>query len=358
MANPVEERPFLPQAVSRDVEGLVNAAGVTGAELVRLFGQFGFRLNRVLPMDGSENMTGALVFDPGSDVDMDLLKVLVAGNPALSWDESEDAFSQNKGLRITDGNGVVVGHTTQIDFGAIPEFQVIGTATPDSSMGFARFENNASGPDVRFLKSRSGTIGGNTIVQDGDTLGRFRFQGADGIDFNTTAAEIIGQVDGSPSGNKIPGRIIVKTRIANGSLTEKVRIDNEGAVILSSDPRGTPAANALYKGNIPKAWLNYNQITPVINNSFNVSSVTDHGLGDFSPIWDRDFANVNYGVGGHGKYDSGAVDFNVPTIGIKRILSNPAVGSVRLISFITTGPLGNETFDCEINNIWAFGDQA
>lgn len=112
---------------------------------------------------------------------------------------------------VADTFGVVVGHTAQIDFGATPEFQVLGTGTPDASMGFARFENNASGPDVRFLKSRGATIGTNVIVQSGDTIGRIRWQAADGGDFNTPAAEISVQIDGTPGLNDMPGRILFRT---------------------------------------------------------------------------------------------------------------------------------------------------
>ena len=135
---------------------------------------------------------------------------------------------------VLDGGGVVVGHTAQIDFGAIPEFQVLGTATPDSSMGFARFENNASGPDIRFLKSRGATIGANTIVQDGDTLGRIRWQGADTVDFNTTAAELLCKVDGSPSSNDIPGKFVFRTRIAGGPLADRMTLDNAGNLSLAA----------------------------------------------------------------------------------------------------------------------------
>ncbi|KKK51038.1 hypothetical protein LCGC14_3118970, partial [marine sediment metagenome] len=85
---------------------------------------------------------------------------------------------------ILSGQGFVVGHTAQIDFGAVPEFQILGTATPDSSMGFAAFSSTAAvGPDIRFLKSLGTTIGSNVLVVDGNRLGRIRFQGADGNDF-------------------------------------------------------------------------------------------------------------------------------------------------------------------------------
>jgi hypothetical protein len=41
---------------------------------------------------------------PGSDADFDIITVQVTGDPTISWDESEDAFSINKGLRVTSGD--------------------------------------------------------------------------------------------------------------------------------------------------------------------------------------------------------------------------------------------------------------
>lgn len=144
-------------------------------------------------------------------------------------------------------NGLVIGHISQIDFGAIPKFQVLGTGTADASMGFARFEDNAAGPDVRFLKSRGNTVGANTIVQDGDKLGRFRFQGADGGDFNTTAAEVSAEVDGTPALNDIPGRLIFTTRAKAGSLSERMRLANNGNFGINTT---NPAEKLDVDGNI------------------------------------------------------------------------------------------------------------
>lgn len=176
--------------------------------------------------------------------------LITEDNPNLFWDDTnnrlgigtdspDNPLTVNGDANIGDGFGFVVGHASKIDFGAIPEFQVLGTGTPDSSMGFARFEDNASGPDVRFLKSRGVTVGSNVIVQDGDKLGRIRFQGADSLDYNTTAGEILCEVDGTPGGNNIPGRIIFKTRTDGGSLSERMRITNSGNVAIGVD---TPTA--------------------------------------------------------------------------------------------------------------------
>lgn len=70
-------------------------------------------------MTGDLTFSGAFhpVVAPGSDTDAVLLEVTVTGTPALSWDESEDATSQNKGHRITSGK-LGVG-TSDVPHGAI-----------------------------------------------------------------------------------------------------------------------------------------------------------------------------------------------------------------------------------------------
>ena len=134
----------------------------------------------------------------------------------------------NGDMNIRSGSGLVVGHVVKIDFGATPEFQVLGTEVSNSSMGFAIFNDGAStSPDFRFLKSRGTTINSNVLVQDGDRLGRIRFQGADGNDFNTTAAEFQVGVDGTASLNNVFGRFVWRTR-SSGGLNEKMRLTSEG----------------------------------------------------------------------------------------------------------------------------------
>ncbi|KKK59466.1 hypothetical protein LCGC14_3034110, partial [marine sediment metagenome] len=72
--------------------------------------------------------------------------------------------------------------------------------------------------------------GSNVLVVDGNRLGRIRFQGADGNDFNTTAAEIMVEVDGTASLNDIPGVIVLRTRTAGGSLSDKLLVTAAGQV--------------------------------------------------------------------------------------------------------------------------------
>ena len=95
-------------------------------------------------------------------------------------------------------------------------------------------ENSTSGPYVGLAKTRSASIGGNTIVQSGDFLGGLYFHGADGTTF-VPAANIVAQVDGTPGANDMPGRLVFSTTADGASSpTERMRIKNSGDFTFSN----------------------------------------------------------------------------------------------------------------------------
>jgi len=57
--------------------------------------------------------------------------------------------------------------------------------------------------------------------------------------------------------------------------------------------------NGTDHADVIKGWLNYDGTTNTINDSYNVSSVTDNGTGDYTVNWDTAFANANYVVVGN-----------------------------------------------------------
>ena len=100
------------------------------------------------------------------------------------------------------------------------------------------------------------------------------------------------------------------------------------ALQITTDPAGTPVANTLYKGLIPKAWLHYDQTgTPAILDDENISSVTDNATGDFTSNLDRDCsgADAYAAVGFPG--DAGA-----GTTYLYNMAAAPAAGSIQLAS--------------------------
>ena len=144
----------------------------------------------------------------------------------------------NQNMLFVDGSNdaVVIGHNDAND-GSVSSafaFQYIGTDYNSSSMGLARFENSVNAPSVVFHKSRNASIGGDTVVQDDDEMGRIRFFGNDGTDF-TEGARITALVDGTPGNNDMPGRLMFSTTADGASSpTERMRIDSSGRVMIAT----------------------------------------------------------------------------------------------------------------------------
>jgi len=83
---------------------------------------------------------------------------------------------------------------------------------------------------------------------------------------------------------------------------------------------GLFSTNNAYSG-IAKAWLNYNGVTQTINGSFNVSSVTRNGTGDYTVNFSTAMVNANYSICGNG--------FNAGN-GIILQITSIATGNVRV----------------------------
>jgi hypothetical protein len=102
------------------------------------------------------------------------------------------------------------------------------------------------------------------------------------------------------------------------------------------------------KGQFAKAWINFDGAgTIATRDSFNVSSITDNGTGDYTISFSTSMANTNYCVTGNCTYLMGTV----PRF---RILSGYvwATGSIRVI----TGYTDTSGADHEVVGVAIFGD--
>ena len=165
---------------------------------------------------GANDVPGALVFSTG---DGDTLTEVLRLTPAFD-------------AQINNGGGLVVGNSAQITFNAlIPEMQVLGTAVGvDGAAAVALYSATAAeGAEVVLARSKSATLGTNTIVASADQLGRILAVGADGGTGFDPAASILFEVDGTPgAATDMPGRIRFMTS-PDGSQTqtEVFRIAND-----------------------------------------------------------------------------------------------------------------------------------
>jgi hypothetical protein len=130
--------------------------------------------------------------------------------------------------------------------------QIEGTEGAGSGMSIRRSQSgNASPPILVFAKNRSGTLGGNAIVQSGDYLGSILFRGNDGSS-DINAAHIESFVDGTPGANDMPGRLTFSTTADGASSpTERLRITSAGNVgIGTTSPSRRLTVNSTTTGNI------------------------------------------------------------------------------------------------------------
>ena len=138
--------------------------------------------------------------------------------------------SGNESTRFDSGGRVLIGTSSILHSGTM-KVQVADTDA-DAAITINRYSNDANSPYLYFQNSRSGTIGGNTAVQDGDLLGRIYFNG-NGGDGMYTGAYITATVDGGVGTNDMPGRLGLWTSAdATASPVERLRISQSGAVII------------------------------------------------------------------------------------------------------------------------------
>ena len=151
-----------------------------------------------------------------------------------------DGASSTERLRIDSSGKVLINHTADTaPAGYASKFQLCDTSYQGSSMLLRRDENSASAPALLFAKTRSGSKGGSTVVQDDDITGQIMFFAGDGTDANSQTAFIQSAVDGSPAANDMPGRLTFHTT-ADGATasTERMRISQDGNVQISMGGSG------------------------------------------------------------------------------------------------------------------------
>ena len=175
--------------------------------------------------------------------------------PAADTITAETGGSER--LRIESSGRVLVNATTARNVGGgVSRLLQVEATDGSSGISVVRNQNSASPPSLDLGKSRSGSVGGTTIVQEGDKLGIIQFCGADGTDVQTSAAQIIGEVDGTPGSNDMPGRLVFKTTVdGSNSPTERLRLNSSGHLGLNVTPGSwdsTPTFVALEGGGTNK----------------------------------------------------------------------------------------------------------
>ena len=144
---------------------------------------------------------------------------------------------------------LLMGATAARDVGGLSSQKLVieGTDGPSSAISLIDNQNSAGGsPSLSFAKSRGTSVGSNTIVQDGDTLGSIVWCAADGNDIANQSAKITCTVDAAPGSNDTAGRLkFLTSEDGSSSPTSRLEINKDGhvyvktgSVVLSTSGQG------------------------------------------------------------------------------------------------------------------------
>jgi hypothetical protein len=126
-----------------------------------------------------------------------------------------------------------LGNTTNV--GALDSVSVLTAASTGFSghnVALVRYNTDVNGPVLYLAKSKTSTLGGDTAVVSGDTLGEVQYHGNSGSGF-ATAARVACITDGTPAGSSVPGALAFFTANGAGSVPERMRIDASGSVLAA-----------------------------------------------------------------------------------------------------------------------------
>ena len=171
------------------------------------------------------------------------------------YDHSDDSYrlstAGSERLRIDSSGRLLVGTSTARSLGFSCQAQIEGVTNATSSLSIVNNQNSAEPAYLFFGKSRAGSIGGVTSVNNGDYIGIIRFAAADGTDTSSFAAEISCQIDGTPSSNDTPGNLkFWTTSDGSPSPTERLRIRANGNTEPGADNTYTIGTSASRWGSV------------------------------------------------------------------------------------------------------------
>lgn len=230
------------------------------------------------------------------------------------------------------------------------------TALPLSS-GQVQSGNIASGAVGSFHLSSGCIISGR--ISSG-VIGSFHIASGGVLSGNIASGQVgrfhLGSgsiVSGTIASGQIGANHIASGVIAAGGFTAASQAQEEAGTDITV---GTTPGRQQYHPSAAKAWVRFNGTgTIAIVASYNVSSLSDNGTGDYSVNWGTDFSSASY----HADISISRTASNTTLIPSNRVdaVNPPTAGSFRFQTGIPDASRNFQAEDCEIVMVSAHGDQ-
>lgn len=114
-----------------------------------------------------------------------------------------------------------------------PDWQMVGTSSAATYMGWSRFSANNVGPVLNLGHSRGAAVGTQTVLNSGDQFAQISFYGSDGTSFRE-GARIVAESDGTPGTADMPGRLrFLVSPDGSATVAEALRISNDKSALFA-----------------------------------------------------------------------------------------------------------------------------
>jgi hypothetical protein len=180
----------------------------------------------------------------------------------------------------------------------------VNTIVPSSGSNVAI---GTTGGSVDFNKINANVIEGSCLASTSDVNGTH----TTGSVTSGSASLTVASATGIVAGMYIVGEGIVPGTTVSSISGTTVTMSANAAATLSSDPVSFYVVNkiltpGIVAGQLCRAWVNFDGTgTVAIRASFNVSSITDNGTGDYTVNFTTALADANYAEAGAGTANGG-----------------------------------------------------
>ena len=186
----------------------------------------------------------------GSANDGDGFQLSIATDGAAGIEQRENldlfiATNNTERARFTNNGKFLKGHSTSRNiYGIHSNFQIEGTDFQSSSLSIT-CNSTSETPILLLARSKGTSLGSNTALTDGQTIGEISFVPSDGTDMGSASVRLQGVADDNHGSNDVPGRFIIQV-VADGSesSSERFRLGHDGRMRVTGVYQETTGGSA------------------------------------------------------------------------------------------------------------------